>query len=62
MGQWSNCNECHTNSSNFSVFSCINCHEHNKSRMDDKHKGERGYVYNSQNCYSCHPRGKSEDD
>ena len=57
-GQWTNCNECHPNSANQAEFSCTNCHEHNKTDMDSKHKGKSGYVYNSVNCYSCHPRGR----
>ena len=24
---------------------------------DSKHQGRAGYVYNSINCYQCHPRG-----
>ena len=59
-GQWSNCNECHTNTANYAQFTCTNCHEHNKSSMDAKHREERSYVYNSVNCYSCHPRGRAD--
>lgn len=51
------CTECHR-SSNYRVFSCIHCHEHEKSRMDDKHKEITGYVWDSQVCYSCHPDGR----
>ena len=61
-GEWNKCTECHTQTGNFSTFSCIDCHEHNKSSMDSKHRGESGYVYNSNNCYACHPRGRAEDD
>lgn len=59
-GEWSNCTDCHNNESNYKVFSCLNCHEHNKSDMDSEHKGESGYSYNSVACLICHPRG-SED-
>ncbi|MGB9663674.1 MAG: hypothetical protein ACPL25_01975 [Ignavibacteria bacterium] len=55
--KWANCSICHTNPSNFAVFSCITCHEHNKTKMDNKHKNVSGYVYNSQACYNCHPNG-----
>jgi hypothetical protein len=55
---WNTCNVCHTNPSNYAVFSCIGCHEHDKTRMDPKHSGVKGYVYNSLNCYSCHPQGR----
>ena len=51
------CVECHQTSTR--EFSCILCHEHEKNRMDDKHKEVGGYVYNSQACYACHPNGKS---
>ncbi len=52
------CNVCHTNPNNFQQFNCLSCHEHNKTKMDDKHSGENGYVYASQNCVNCHPNGK----
>lgn len=60
-GEWSNCNECHSNSNNYADFSCTICHEHSKSRMDSKHDDVHDYVYNSQNCYSCHPKGRADD-
>jgi hypothetical protein len=41
------------------VFSCTNCHEHNKTEMDSEHREVGGYVYNSVNCLSCHPKGDS---
>ena len=52
------CIECHTNTTNYTIFSCTNCHEHAQTSMDSKHPGRKGYVYNSINCYSCHPNGK----
>jgi len=59
-GQWNNCNECHTNLSNYSVYSCIACHEHNKTDMDKEHAGRPGYSYNSIACYTCHPKGNAD--
>ncbi len=59
-GKWNACSDCHTIPSNFSFFSCIDCHEHRKSRMDDKHEGVNGYVYESTACLSCHPTGSSD--
>ena len=59
QGEWNSCVDCHTNLSNYSVFSCLNCHEHNKIEMDSKHQGESGYSYSSEACYNCHPRGDS---
>jgi hypothetical protein len=57
-GEWTACSDCHTNSANFSVFSCIDCHEHNRADMDDEHEGVSGYVYASPQCYACHPTGE----
>lgn len=60
-GTWNTCTECHTNPSNYAVFSCLNCHEHNKASMDSRHSEERGYSYDSAACYRCHPRGQGGD-
>jgi hypothetical protein len=49
------CATCHTNSGNYSVFQCTNCHT--KSNTDSEHRGVGGYVYNSVNCYQCHRNG-----
>lgn len=56
-GRWNACSDCHTSPTNFAVFSCLNCHEHNQTSMDSKHSGRNGYKYESQACYNCHPRG-----
>jgi len=56
-GKWSSCATCHTNSANYAVFDCLSCHT--KTQTDNEHKGRSGYVYASQNCYACHPRGRS---
>jgi hypothetical protein len=58
-GEWNTCADCHTNPSNYQVFSCIDCHEHNQPDMDDEHNGVQGYVYNSLACFNCHPRGEA---
>ena len=49
------CTDCHTAPPNYAAFSCTNCHS--RSGTDSDHRGESGYVYNSVNCYACHPRG-----
>ena len=49
------CATCHTNSTNYSIFQCTNCHT--KSNTDSQHQGVGGYVYNSVNCYQCHRNG-----
>lgn len=51
------CTDCHI-SANYRDFSCISCHNHNKTRMDNKHDEVPGYSYNSQSCYACHPQGR----
>ena len=58
QGRWTACGDCHTNSSNYSVFSCLTCHAHEKTTMDQKHAGIGSYIYNSANCYACHPTGE----
>ncbi|MFK5959136.1 MAG: hypothetical protein QM495_09760, partial [Lutibacter sp.] len=58
QGEWDQCIDCHT-TNNYSTFSCIDCHEHsNKAEVDNDHKGESGYVYESNACYNCHPTGQ----
>jgi nitrate/TMAO reductase-like tetraheme cytochrome c subunit len=59
QGKWTTCNDCHTTPTNYNVFACTVCHAHDKTTMDNKHKNNKNYVYNSTNCYSCHPRGSS---
>jgi hypothetical protein len=53
-GLWTTCANCHTNSSNYTVFTCLSCHEHRQSEADAEHQGKTGYRYDSQACYSCH--------
>jgi len=58
-GEWSLCVDCHTIPSDYSFFSCIDCHEHNdQQEVDDDHSGVSGYSYDSPSCYSCHPTGE----
>lgn len=59
-GRWNTCADCHTNPANYKMFSCIDCHEHNKTSMDSEHRGKPGYVYESNACYRCHPRGEGD--
>jgi hypothetical protein len=59
-GKWNLCADCHTNSSNYQVFSCIDCHPHNnQSQVNSDHQGVSGYSYNSVACYNCHPTGSA---
>ena len=56
-GVWGACSDCHTNN-NFQTFSCLGCHEHRRSEMDDEHDRVPGYRYESRACLSCHPMGR----
>jgi len=58
--EWNTCSECHTNAGNYTIFSCIDCHEHNESEMNGEHDEVSGYIYESNACLDCHPNG-SED-
>lgn len=59
-GQWSLCTDCHINSSNYSVFSCINCHAHNnQTEVNNDHDEVSGYIYSATSCYTCHPSGSN---
>lgn len=58
-GEWTNCTDCHLNTNNYSQFSCINCHEHsNQTDMAKDHSGVSGYVFESNACLQCHPKGE----
>ena len=56
-GRWTSCATCHTSPTNFTVFTCTNCHTQTSTNSD--HRGVTGYQYLSTRCYSCHPRGSS---
>lgn len=49
------CTTCHTNSNDYSIFTCTNCHT--APATNPQHSGVSGYVYNSVNCYACHKNG-----
>ena len=59
QGKWTTCADCHVNSSNYTQFSCITCHQHSAANTNPAHNGVRGYVYNGTSCYSCHPQGRN---
>ncbi len=52
-----NCTVCHVGG-NTSTFTCLVCHDHSQSKMDDKHSERAGYSYNSAACLRCHPTGR----
>ena len=58
-GEWEKCSECHTNSSDYAVFSCIICHLNPET--DEGHDGVYGYIYEDPACLACHPTGSAED-
>jgi len=55
-GEWQSCADCHQTPGDFESFSCLGCHR--QPQMDDTHRGERGYAYDSPTCLSCHPDGR----
>ena len=58
-GEWNQCTDCHTNSGDFSSFSCIDCHEHsNQAGLTREHNEVSGFDYESNACYQCHPKGE----
>jgi len=57
QGKWTSCAQCHSNPAAYAQFTCLTCHEHNKTDMDADHQGRAGYSYQSTACYGCHPRG-----
>lgn len=60
---WDNCVDCHVAPTDYKVFECITCHEHNNpTDLADKHKDEQDYEYASLACYTCHPTGIADDD
>ena len=56
------CIDCHTDPANYRIFSCLDSGCHPRDKMDDKHDGKPGYLYDSVVCYSCHPDGKKPPD
>jgi hypothetical protein len=58
---WSTCATCHVNPGDYAVFACINCHEHNRTETDAHHREVREYRWESNACYTCHPRGRKDD-
>lgn len=52
---WADCSTCHTNATNFAVFTCLSCHPHdNQAVTDGHHVGRSGYSYDSAACFRCH--------
>jgi hypothetical protein len=58
QGTWMQCNECHTNPSNYAEFTCVTCHQNPET--NDVHNGIPGYIYQSNACFACHPTGDAD--
>jgi hypothetical protein len=56
-GRWTHCSDCHTNSSNYAVFTCFLCHA--QADTNSRHTNVSGYTYDSNECYRCHPTGSA---
>lgn len=54
------CSQCHTNVSNFAIFSCTTSGCHPQAQTDPHHTGVNGYVYSPTSCYTCHPTGSGD--
>lgn len=54
------CNDCHQVSTDYSSFTCINCHTttaHQQVETVNEHAGVSGFVYGPTTCYNCHKNG-----
>jgi nitrate/TMAO reductase-like tetraheme cytochrome c subunit len=54
------CNDCHQVSTDYSSFTCINCHTttaHQQTQTVNQHDGVSGFVYGTTTCYNCHKNG-----
>jgi hypothetical protein len=58
--EWMSCFDCHNSQAGYTLFTCIDCHEHNQSEMDEEHDDVGGYIYESMACFECHPTGDAE--
>ncbi|MFI5253007.1 MAG: hypothetical protein ACHQQQ_11320 [Bacteroidota bacterium] len=55
LGRWTLCADCHTVVSDYSQFTCIQCHAHNsQANVTSNHSGVNGFTYTPTSCYSCH--------
>jgi hypothetical protein len=52
------CSTCHTDPNNHQIFTCMSGGCHPQNETDGHHTEVGGYVYDSNNCYGCHYRGK----
>lgn len=57
-GAWDQCADCHTNASNYAIYTCVGCHL--SGETGQQHQGVNGYVYENSACLACHPTGDAE--
>jgi hypothetical protein len=56
-GAWDQCSDCHTNASNYSIYTCITCHTNPET--NNNHETVNGYIYQNAACLACHPTGQA---
>ncbi|MCX7404842.1 MAG: cytochrome c3 family protein [Planctomycetia bacterium] len=50
------CSLCHLEPNTYRTYSCFGCHEHDRGKMERKHREER--VKDISKCVDCHPTGR----
>lgn len=50
------CKTCHENPDNYKQYTCYNCHEHSRARVEREHRGEVR-AQNLDDCVRCHRGG-----
>jgi len=50
------CSLCHLEPNTYRTYSCFGCHEHDRGKMERKHREER--VTDISKCVDCHPTGR----
>lgn len=55
----SDCKNCHNDQNNFKSYTCYNCHEHQPSRISEKHLEEG--IRDFSNCAKCHRSGNEDE-
>ncbi len=59
QGTWEQCIDCHNTPSDYSQFTCTNCHVNPET--DEQHAAVTGYTYENSACLACHPTGSADD-
>ncbi len=53
------CKTCHEDPKNYKSYTCYNCHEHSRARVQAEHRGEVS-TRNLDDCVRCHQGGEKE--